>query len=179
MENRVSLDKAGSNSLLQKLWAWFKQPLAAYLLLFLVQFKVVWRMWEYRDLTFGDTSSYFVNAYYWFENFSVNILWSPLYTAFYGSLLYLSADIYWVTILHRLIIVFSVTMMVLALMRRLLPHSLAWLVGAWWAILPINFDTLYEVHLFATMPILAVSSSISQPPGHAEWQSASYWERLF
>ncbi len=39
-------------------------------------------------------------------------------------------------------------------MRRLLPPTLAWFVAAWWAILPINFDTLYPVHLFGAIPIL-------------------------
>ena len=138
-----------------KLGYWLQQPLFSYLMLFLLQLKVVWAAWQYRDLTTGDTSSYFAEAFLWFDNFSVNIIWSPLYTAFYGTLLFLSTDAYLVTILHRLIIVFVVTLMVLALMRRLLPHNLAWLVGAWWAILPINFNTLYEVHLFAVIPVLA------------------------
>lgn len=135
-------------------WSWTMNPLFAYLMLFLLQLKVIWGMWQYKDLTLGDTSSYFTNAHQWFENFLVNIIWSPLYTAFYGSLLYLSGDVYLVTILHRLIIIFAVTLMVLALMRQLLPPGLAWLAAAWWTILPINFNTLYEVHLFAVVPVL-------------------------
>ncbi len=130
--------------------AWF-----SYITLFLLQLKVVWGIWEYRDLTPGDTAGYFARGYLWFDNFLVDIIWSPLYTSFYGTLLYLSTDAYAVTILHRLIIVFSLTLLVLALMRRLLPHNIAWLVGVWWAILPINFDALYEVHLFAVIPALS------------------------
>jgi hypothetical protein len=45
--------------------------------------------------------------------------------------------------------------MVLALMRKLLPPGLAWLAAGWWTILPINFGALYEVHLFALIPVLA------------------------
>lgn len=130
--------------------SWF-----SYLTLILLQLKVVWRMWEYKDLTTGDTSSYFLDAYTWFNDGLINIIWSPLYTAFYGTLLHFSTDAYVVTILHRLIIIFVSTIMVLALMRQLLPNELAWLISAWWAVLPINFNTLYEVHLFTLIPVLA------------------------
>jgi hypothetical protein len=139
--------------------AWF-----SYLTLFLLQAKVLWGIWEYRDITSGDTSSYFREAYQWFQNYTVNIVWSPLYTAFYGTLLHLSTDPYAVTILHRIIVVFAGTMMVLALMRKLLPHPLAWIVSAWWAILPIHFDTLYEVHLFAVIMPLAACLLVAYKP---------------
>ncbi len=130
--------------------SWF-----SYLTLFLLQAKVLWGIWEYKDIANGDTSSYFRFAYQWFQNYTVNIAWSPLYTAFYGTLLHVSTDPFTVTILHRIIIVFAITLMVLALMRQLLPHSVAWIVSAWWAILPIHFDSLYEVHLFAVIAPLA------------------------
>ncbi len=141
-------------SYLQILRRWTTRPGFSYLMLFLLQLKLVWDIWKYRDLTSGDTSSYFIMSNLWFKNFTVNIVWSPLYTAFYGQLLHLSTNAYTVTILHRLIIVFTLAMLVLALMRRLLPPGIAWLIAAWWVILPINFDALYEVHLFAVIPIL-------------------------
>ena len=53
----------------------------------LLRLRVTWEMWRFRNLTSGDTSSYFVSAYHWFHSGSVPILWSPLYTSFYGSLL--------------------------------------------------------------------------------------------
>lgn len=124
----------------------------AYGSLFLLQLKVVWGMWLYRDLTFGDTASYFSMAVSWHHQFMAPVIWSPLYTGFYGSLLSLSPDAYFVTILHRLIIIFVSAILFLALMRRLLPHSIAWLIAAWWVILPVTFDTLYEVHLFSVIP---------------------------
>ncbi len=131
--------------------AWF-----AYLTLFALQFKVVYGMWFFRDLTSGDTSSYFTNGAIFYRTARDEIAWSPLYTTFYGTLLNFSHDAYFVTILHRLIIIFVVSLLLLAVMRRLLPHSIAWLVTAWWVILPVNFDALYEVHMFAAIPTLIV-----------------------
>jgi hypothetical protein len=131
------------------------QAWISYALIGALQLKLLWNIWLYRDLTSGDTSSYFRNAARWADNFEVNIVWSPLYTAFYGSLYWLTGDVYSATIVHRVIIVIVATLGVLALMRRLLPPALALLIAAWWAILPINFETLYEVHLFGLLPILA------------------------
>src|ERR1700730_10505614 len=113
-------------------------------------------MWLYRDLTTGDTSEYFVTAIRWFERFETNILWSPLYTSFYGHTLFAPHSVYGATTLHRIIIVVAAAVGVLALMRRLMSPGLALLVALWWTILPINFDTLYEVHLFALLPMLIV-----------------------
>ncbi len=45
-------------------------------------------------------------------------------------------------------------MLTLSVMRRLLPAGLAWFVAAWWVVLPINFNTLYQVHLFGAIPVL-------------------------
>ena len=146
-----------------KLWtasSWF-----AYLTILLLQLKRVWAAWQYRDLTPGDTSHYFLSAYGWAEEFSVKIHWSPLYTAFYGTLFKLVPDVYWATILHRFVIVFALTVMILALMRRLLPAGLAWLITAWWVIMPINFDSLYEVHLFAILLPLACTLLVLYKPG--------------
>jgi hypothetical protein len=126
-------------------------------------------MWSYRDLTSGDTASYFVDAARWPRDFGVDIVWSPLYTAFYGSFLFLSPDAYAASIGHRLVIVFVSAMLVLAIMRRLLPGSLGWLVAAWWIVLPINFDTLYAVHLFALLlPLAGVLAAL---------HSTSAWAR--
>jgi hypothetical protein len=119
----------------------------AYGTLFLLQLKVMWGIWAHRGLTLGDTPSYFVNAYHWYDSYRVDIAWSPLYTAFYGSFLHITNDAVFATIAHRLVIALIASLLVLALMRRLLPHSIAWLIGLWWVVLPINFDTMVEVHL--------------------------------
>ena len=80
--------------------AWF-----AYVTIFLLQLKLIWDCWKLRDLTSGDTSSYFQMASEWLKTWHVPIAWSPLYTTFYGSLMYFSDDAYVVTTAHRMIIV--------------------------------------------------------------------------
>jgi hypothetical protein len=148
----------------ETLQAWLATPECAYLAILLLQLKRVWGAWQYKDLTYGDTSSYFKSAVAWANELSVTIHWSPLYTAFYGTVFKLIPDVYWATLLHRLLIVFMLAIMVLALMRRLLPAGIAWLLAAWWVILPINFDSLYEVHLFAVLlPLAAVLLVLYQP----------------
>jgi hypothetical protein len=130
------------------------QAWPAYLLILVLQIKVVWRMWELRDITLGDTAQYFTAALAWRRGFHFDIVWSPLYAAFYGSLLFATSDPYNVTILHRIVIVLAAAVGVLFVLRQLLSPGLALLGAAWWAVLPINYDTLYEVHLFALLPIL-------------------------
>jgi hypothetical protein len=151
----VAVSPMSRVSLLQTLRLQANRPWFAYLTLVVLQSKLLWGIWSYRDLTSGDTTDYFRMAYLWHDHFLVDIVWSPLYTAFYGTLIYISNDAFVVTTLHRVIIVLTLSILVLALMRRLLPAGLAWLIAAWWVVLPINFNALYEVHLFAVIPVLA------------------------
>jgi len=133
----------------------FGKAWPSYLFIVAFQLKRIWGIWWFRDLTLGDTSSYFLKAHRWYENLTADIVWSPLYTAFYGTALLFTNDVYAATILHRVIIVMVAAVGVLAVMRRLLPPAFALTVAVWWAFLPINFDPLYEVHLFALLPVLA------------------------
>ena len=135
-----------------------------YAFILLLQLKVVWGAWYLRDLTSGDTSSYYVSAINWYRHWQVDIAWSPLYLAFYGTVMHIVPDAAAATILHRLIIVFAATFTVLAVLRRMLPHALALLVAVWWTVLPINFETLYEVHLFSLLPVLAAWLIIMRRP---------------
>jgi hypothetical protein len=144
---------------------WFRQSWFSYLTLALLQLKVMWRVWDYKDLPTGDTPTYYLEAYNWFELHQLNsILWSPLYTSFMGTLLHVTRNLYSIIILHRLLIVFAASILVLALMRRLLPKGLAWLIAAWWVVLPINFNTVYEVHLFSVLPVLVAALLVLQWP---------------
>ncbi|HSD23427.1 MAG TPA: hypothetical protein VLB79_03785 [Solirubrobacterales bacterium] len=129
-------------------------PWFAYGSVVLIQSKVLWGIWQYRDLSAGDTSNYFVNANAWAEHLEVDPLFSPLYTAFWGSLKWIFNDVYAVTIAHRVVIAAAVSILVLAVLRRLLSPSVAWAMAVWWALLPVNYDTLNEVHLFSLLPIL-------------------------
>lgn len=132
----------------------FSRAWPSYTFVAVLQLKVIWGIWR-RDLTIGDTSYYFAMATRWSTSLHDSFVWSPLYTAYYGTIIKLTGDVYVATILHRVIIVLAATIGCLAIMRRLLPASLALLIACWWAVLPINFDTLYEIHLFAVLPVLA------------------------
>ena len=103
------------------------RPWIAYLAIALLQLKVMWGAWLYRDLTSGDTIAYYLYATWWAQGFQVNLVWSPLYTAFYGTVLAAFPDAYTATILHRLLIAVAASLLVLALSRRLLPAWIAWL----------------------------------------------------
>jgi len=125
-------------------------------LVFLLAAKVLWGYWE-RDLTFGDTSSYFRDAVRWHQNGQVNIVWSPLYTAYFGSWLSVTDNAITATFLHRLGLILASTGLVTWLGYVTLPRLLALLLVAWWVALPIHYDTLYEVHLFGALPILVMA----------------------
>ena len=126
----------------------------SYASIFLIQLKIIWRIWDGRDVAWGDTLSYFAMAKLWHEHGRLVFTWSPLYTTFYGALLNLSPDGATVTMAHRMVIVLVLPLLVLAVARRLLSPLAAWAVGVWWCILPINFNATYEVHLFVVIPIL-------------------------
>ena len=65
------------------------RPWFSYLMLSLLQLKVMWGVWQYRDLTPGDESGYYNRAFLWFKDLSVDVVWSPLYTSFLGTLMHL------------------------------------------------------------------------------------------
>jgi hypothetical protein len=134
-----------------------RSRLFAYGSVLLIQAKVLWGIWQYRDLSAGDTSNYFVVASAWADHRLLDPLFSPLYTVFWGSLKWIFSDAYAVTIAHRVVIVFAVTALILAVLRRLLSPAIAWGLAVWWAILPLNYDTLNELHLFSLLPILVAA----------------------
>ncbi len=127
----------------------------SYGLVFAIQLKLIWQIWRYRDMTGGDTASYFGSAYLWATQLQIDFVWSPLYTAYYGTAYAALGDAYDATILHRALIAVLASLGVLAVARQMLPPAIALLIGVWWAVLPINFEVYYEVHLFALLPVLA------------------------
>jgi hypothetical protein len=152
-------------ALLSSMTSWAAKPWFAYGALMALQLKVTWGAWRVKDLTFGDTCAYFLYARFWTELRQLNIVWHPLYSVFYGTVLEAVGDVYAATILHRLLIALMAGVLVLALMRRLLPAGFAWLVAAWWTVSPINYDTVYEVHLFAVLPFLLAWLVVATWPG--------------
>jgi hypothetical protein len=140
-------------------------PAFAYASVLLIQLKAIWGIWEYRDLTAGDTSAYFARASAWVESRELDPVWSPLDSVVYGSLRWVFPDAFDATVAYRVLAVLVATALVLAILRRLLPHPIAWALAVWWAILPINFDTLYEVHIFSAVPMFAAVLVALRWPG--------------
>jgi hypothetical protein len=140
-------------------------PAISYITILLLQLKVIWGMWWYREMTMGDTEAYFIDAAGWLRNGRTSFVWSPLYSWFVAELLRFSGDAYTVLILHRVLIAMALAVLVLALMRRLLPPWIAWMAAAWWVVLPIDFNDLYEVHMFAVIPLVLAPLAVLWWPG--------------
>ncbi len=142
-----------------------RSPATAYVSITLLQLKTIWGMWWYRDLTSGDTAAYFVYTVETVRTGTFTVVWSPLYVSFYRFFFRFSQDAYVITILHRVVMVLILAPLVLAFLRRLLPAGVAWMAAVWWVVLPINFDVLYEVHLFVVIPLILGLTAIAWWPG--------------
>jgi hypothetical protein len=129
-------------------------PFVAYAAIAALQLRVIWNIWKYSDLASGDTSYYFVDVATWQHGLHENIVYSPLYDAFWGTILAVVHNLYAAAIIQRVAIVLAVALLVLALMRSLFGPALGLLMAAWWVIIPANYDVLYEVHLMGALPIL-------------------------
>jgi len=123
----------------------------AYVSIVLLQVKVMLQIWVYRDLTPGDNSLYYPKVFTWLDEAKVDLVWSPVYTIFLATLHSLIENPFWVLIVAQMSVAISASLLILALMRRLLPNYIAWIIAAWWTLLPINFDSVYNVHLFSAL----------------------------
>src|SRR6266545_220617 len=142
-------------------------PLFSYSAIVVLQLRVIWKVWEYKDVTSGDTSGYFLDAVTWANDLRDDIIWSPLYTNFFGSFVAVFGDVPSAVMAHRIAIVLISALLVLALMRSLLGPALGLLVAVWWALLPTNFNVEYEVHLFGLLPILVAAVVVSRVQSRA------------
>lgn len=139
-------------------------PFVAYALIAALQLRVIWNIWKYSDLASGDTSSYFVDVATWQHGLHEDIVYSPLYDAFWGTILDVVHNLYAAAIIQRVAIILGVALLVLALMRSLFPPALALLIAAWWVIVPANYDVLYEVHLAGAIPVLLALLVVARMP---------------
>ncbi|MCW3032712.1 MAG: hypothetical protein JWM60_1057 [Solirubrobacterales bacterium] len=138
-------------------------PVVAYCAILALQLRLLWKVWDYKDLTSGDTAGYFLDAISWTHGLHDDIVWSPLYTNFLGSLDALfGGDVYQAVLVHRIAIVLGAALLVLALMRRLLGPAVGLLVTLWWVVSPQNFNPLYEVHLFGLLPLLVAALVVAR-----------------
>jgi hypothetical protein len=129
-----------------------------------LQLRVVWNIWKYSDLTSNDSSYYFVDAASWAHGLHENLVYYPLYDAFWGTILAAVHNVYDAAIIHRVAILLAAALLVLALMRSLFGPALGLLIAAWWTIVPANYAVLYEVHLFGLLPILLAVLVVTRTP---------------
>jgi hypothetical protein len=140
-------------------------PLISFGLILALQLRVIWNVWQYKDLTPGDSAGYFLDASGWAHGLHDDIVWSPLYTDVWGTVLAIAKDnVYAAEMFMRVGSILAATLLVLALARRLLRPAVALLVAAWWAIVPANYNVLYEVHLFGALPILVAALVVARMP---------------
>lgn len=155
----TSLKPVGDSTgaLIRRLGQIGASPGFAYSSLFLIQLRVVWGIWNYRDFPSGDSTGQFVLATHWADQRTVVPIFSPLYSVFWGSQQWFIHDAYSLVTVNRLLIVFAATMLTLAVLRRLVSPAIAWVLAVWWALLPLNYDTVTELHLFAVLPGLVAT----------------------
>lgn len=139
-------------------------PWVAYIAIAALQLRVIWNIWKYSDLASGDTSYYFVDVATWQHELHENVVYSPLYDAFWGTILAVVHSLYAAAIIQRVAIILGVALLVLALMRLLVGPALGMLIAAWWVIIPANYDVLYEVHLMGAVPILLALLVVARMP---------------
>ena len=82
-------------------------PIVAYGLVLLIVLRELWGIWRYLDVTTGDTSSYFLDALRWAHGLHDDIVWSPLYTDFFGVVVALINNVADAVLIHRLVIVIA------------------------------------------------------------------------
>jgi hypothetical protein len=129
-----------------------------------LQTRVIWNVWSYKDLSPYDSAGYFLISTSWAHDLRDNIIWNPLYTSFWGTIYAAVGDVYASAMVHRIAIVLAASLLVLALMRSLLSPGVSLLLAAWWAVLPPSFNVYYEVHLYALLPLLAAALIAARGP---------------
>jgi MFS family permease len=140
-------------------------PVLAYGGIVALQLRVIWRVWDYKDLTPYDTAGYFSFAAGWAHGLHDTVVWSPLYTSLWGTLIAAVKDVTAAVMVQRVAIVLLATVLVLALMRALIGPAIGLLLAAWWAVLAVNFNVLTEAHLFGVVPVLVAAMLVVRSPG--------------
>ncbi len=140
------------------------RPWLSYALIVALQLRVVWGVWQYKDFEPFDTAGYFPMAASWAHGLHDDAIWSPLYTNTWGTIIWLSPTTYGAAMMMHLVTVLGASVLVLAVLRKLLAPATALLIAAWWALLPPNFNVYYDVHLFGLLPLLVVVLLVARSP---------------
>ena len=69
-------------------------PFFSYGAILVLQLRVIWNVWQYKDLTPYDTAAYFLRATSFAHGLHDDIVWSPLYTVFWGTIVAAVGDVY-------------------------------------------------------------------------------------
>jgi hypothetical protein len=122
-----------------------------------LQIKVLWNTWYSWDLPLWDGSNYFIYGRQVAGSFRFPPFeWSPLFAGYYAvfHLLFADAGPFAVYLAHRLITLILVLVLLYALLRATLSPAIAWLLAAYWIVLPVGLTNHYVVHLFVLIPLL-------------------------
>src|SRR5882724_8506307 len=100
-ERRVMSSRGTSETvepLSRRVLAWAESlvanPFFAYAAVILVQLKVIWDYWVYKDLIVGDTAYYYLDAAGWAHGLHENLSFSPLYDVYFGTILAAVRNVY-------------------------------------------------------------------------------------
>ncbi len=149
----------------QRILTFMNSAPVAYVLMACVILKLLWGMWDFRDLTYGDSAAYYTNTCISYDRLRFNLAWTPLFELLGTLILHISHQPFMYCILMRLTLVLTLGLLAFATTRRLFPPLVAWAVSIWWVTLPVTFNTLFEVHLLGTVPIIATWLILSGDDG--------------
>jgi len=124
-----------------------------------------------RDLEDGDTVGYYGTALDWLRDGTLDPVHSPLYAVILGSLHAVLGDVQSVNMIVRVGTVLVLDLLLLAFLRRVLPRDIALLLVAWWASLPLVYDSLYTVHILGlVLPVAALAlAARDRQHRHTAW----------
>jgi hypothetical protein len=148
------------SSLRRCLLALGNSTLFGYASLVVLQIKVLWGTWHSWDLPLWDGANYFIYGRQVASSFRFPPLdWSPLFAGYYAifHLLFAGAGPFAVYFAHRLTTLILVLVLLYALLKATLSPTIAWLLTAYWIVLPVGLTNHYVVHLFVLIPLLGAS----------------------
>jgi hypothetical protein len=104
-------------------------------------------LFTFRDLPWADTAIYYRNSSRWLGRGLLTVDRGPLYVVVLAAARTVIDDAAIVVPAHRLIAALVLALATLAFLRRLFPSPIALVLATWAAIVPTQFDGLYEIHL--------------------------------
>jgi hypothetical protein len=124
-----------------------------YLLLFLIQLKVIWRQWDFRDLQDWDDAGYLAGGQMLLQGKVPDVEFAPLYKAWYAALAIFTrlspAELFF---LQKALTILLVTLIMYAVLRT--KFAGLWpglVVMSFWAFMGINLDAQHGVSHFALL----------------------------